>query len=69
MTNADRIRKMSDEELVALFCAMDSTYSVRDGCNMQTEYAVYRNKEWLSEEAVNTSNFWTHYNRVLQNIK
>ena len=49
MTNGDKIRSMSDEELLALFCLIDSSVSIPFECCTRAYDAVGQNRDWLRQ--------------------
>lgn len=54
MTNADRIRSMSDEELAEFICAVsdDDEGAKMVECHYFPVYSIYDILEWLNEKSV-----------------
>ena len=54
MTNADRIRSMSDEELAEFICAVsdDDEGAKMVECHYFPAYSIYDILEWLNEKSV-----------------
>lgn len=64
MTNGDRVRSMSDEELLALFCMLDSTLAIPHGVCCETFWAVSHNRAWLKEDVNSNSQVWDNFKKV-----